>query len=66
MSEITVKDLKLLCKALERDIEDRIATFEDITGIAVTRVHVSRFDVPDMDSPSRKSVLAGIEISTSL
>ena len=66
MSEITVKDISLLRKALERDIQERIASFESITGCSVKSVRVSRVNTTDMDSPSRKSVLAGIEISTSL
>ena len=66
MSEITVRELGLLRKALERDIQDRITSFESITGCAVKSVYVCRNDVTDMGSPSRKSVLAGIEISTTL
>ena len=66
MSEITVKEVQVLRRALERDIQVRIASFESITGCVVTSVYVSRVNATDMDSSSRKSVLAGIEISTAL
>ena len=63
MSEITVREVHILTRSLERDIQERIASFEYITGCAVKSVYVCRNDVTDMDSPSRKSVLTGIEIS---
>ena len=66
MSEITVKEVQVLRRALERDIQVRIASFESITGCVVTSVYVSRVNATYMDSPSRESVLAGIEISTAL
>ena len=66
MSEITVKEVNVLRKALERDIQVCIASFESITGCVVTSVYVSRVNATDMDSPSRKSVLTGIEISTAV
>ena len=66
MSEITVKEVHVLTRSLERDIQEHIASFESITGCAVKSVYVCRNDVTDMGSPSRKSVLAGIEISTTV
>ena len=66
MSEITVKEVHILTRSLERDIQERIASFESITGCAVKSVYVCRNDLTDMGSPSRKSVLTGIEISTTL
>ena len=66
MRKITVKEVHVLSRALERDIQVRIASFESITGCVVTSVYVSRVNATGMGSPSRKSVLAGIEISTTL
>ena len=64
MSEITVREVSLLRKALERDIQECIASFESITGCAVTRMHVIRKGIWSMAPPPiRKSVLTGIEIS---
>ena len=66
MSEITVKEISLSRKALERDIQERIASFESITGCAVTRMHVIRKGIWSMAPPPiRKSVLMGTEISIS-
>ena len=71
MSEITVAEVRVLRKALERDIRERIDSFESITRTKVRSIHVSRtntprlanLDVTHLGSSSRESVLTGIEIS---
>lgn len=66
MSEITVEEVHVLTRSLERDIQERIASFENITGCAVTSVYVSRVNVDEMDSSPCGSILAAIEIKTSI
>ena len=66
MSDITVREVSLLRKALERDIQERIASFKDSTGVAVTHVHVSRVIAPAKGTVFYRSAIAGIEISTTL
>ena len=66
MSDITVKELKLLRKALERDIIELVEVFEERSGVRVESIHVRRVENATIGSPAIESILGSITITTSI